>query len=153
MKNQKSEILIEKRDELKNCACFNLRKATRVITQIYDEKLRHFGLRATQMSILFVTWSLESTTITRLSEMLVLERTSLTRNLKPLEKQGLIKIEQGNDSRTRIVRLTDKGYKILEKALPLWEEAQSYVIKQLGENSFNNLLGLLSTTIKLSEKN
>ena len=152
MKNKNHQTLIEKRNELKNCACFNLRKAARVVTQIYDAKLRHFGLRPTQLTILFATWSVDSTTITRLSEMLVLERTSLTRNLKPLEKQGLIKIEQGNDSRTRIVKLTDKGYNILETALPLWEEAQSYVIKQLGENSFNDLLGLLSSAIKLSAK-
>ena len=141
-----------KKYELEKCVCFNFRKATRVVTQIYDEKLRSCGLRATQLSILFVTSAIESTTITRLAEILVLERTTLTRNLKPLEKQELIKIERGNDSRTRIVTLTDKGCRVLEKMLPLWEEAQSYVTKQLGLDRWEDLLGHLSATIKLAEK-
>ncbi|MGR3178906.1 MAG: MarR family winged helix-turn-helix transcriptional regulator [Candidatus Anammoxibacter sp.] len=141
-----------KKYDLAKCVCFNFRKATRVVTQIYDEKLRSSGLRATQLSILFVASVEKSTSITRLAEMLVVDRTTLTRNLKPLEKQDLIKIEPGNDSRTRIVKLTEKGCQALEKVLPLWEEAQTCVTNQLGQDRWNDMLGHLSATIALAEK-
>ncbi len=152
MKNKKSKPILDKRSELEKCVCFNLRKAGRVITQIYDEKMRSCGLRSTQISILVITAIVESAPITRLANMLVMERTTLTRNLKPLEKQELISIDHGIDQRTRVVTLTDKGYKKMEEVLPLWDEAQSYVTKKLGLAKRDGLLNNLSEVISIAEK-
>lgn len=152
MKNKNTKLILDKRSELENCVCFNLRKAGRVITQIYDEKLRSCGLRSTQISILIVVAIMESSTITCLANMLVMERTTLTRNLKPLEKQELITIEHGSDLRKRVVKLTDKGYDIFEKVLPLWEEAQTFITEELGLTKRNDLLNNLSDLIAIGDK-
>ncbi len=151
MKNKEISLNIN-REELSKCACFNFRKAARVITQIYDDKLRSCGLRVTQLSILFVTAAVESATITHLAETLVMERTTLTRNLKPLEKGGFLRIDPGKDLRTRIVTLTEQGQQLIIKALPLWEEAQHYVTEQLGQDRWTEMLGHLSATISLERQ-
>jgi DNA-binding MarR family transcriptional regulator len=135
-----------------DCACFNLRKTTRAITQLYDEALRPMGLRVTQFSLLIATMMLGSVTVTRLAEIGVMDRTTLTRNLKPLEKKGLIKVVPGDDQRTRIVTLTAHGKEVLSKALPLWEKAQSRVIKRLGQERWNSLMTNLSEMVSLTQR-
>ncbi len=135
-----------------DCACFNLRKTTRAITQLYDEALRPTGLRVTQFSLLIATMMLGSVTVTRLAEIGVMDRTTLTRNLKPLEKKGLIKVVPGDDQRTRIVTLTAHGKEVLSKALPLWEKAQSRVIKRLGQERWNSLMTNLSEMVSLTQR-
>ncbi|SRR5579884_305247 len=135
-----------------DCACFNLRKTTRAITQLYDEALRPTGLRVTQFSLLIAITILESVTVTRLAEIGVMDRTTLTRNLKPLEKKGLIKVVPGDDQRTRIVTLTAHGKEVLSKALPLWEKAQARVIKRLGQERWNSLQADLEDIVSLASK-
>ncbi|MER3446839.1 MAG: MarR family transcriptional regulator [Candidatus Dadabacteria bacterium] len=135
-----------------DCTCFNLRKATRAITQLYDESLRPTGLRATQFSLLIAIMILESVTVTRLAEIAVMDRTTLTRNLRPLEKKGLIKVVSGDDQRTRIVTLTTHGKEVLAKALPLWEKAQARVIKRLGQERWNSLQADLGEVVSLVNK-
>lgn len=135
-----------------DCACFNLRKTARAITQLYDEALRPTGLRVTQFSLLIATTMLGSVTVTRLAEIGVMDRTTLTRNLKPLEKKGLIKVVTGDDQRTRVVTLTTRGKEVLAKALPLWEKAQARVIKRLGQERWNSLQGDLEEVVSLASK-
>ncbi|HEX3036992.1 MAG TPA: MarR family winged helix-turn-helix transcriptional regulator [Thermodesulfobacteriota bacterium] len=134
------------------CACFNLRKATRVITQLYDKALRPTGLRATQFSLLVAVKMFGQVTVTRLAKMGVMDRTTLTRNLKPLEKQGLINIESGEDKRERVVTITPKGIETLAKALPLWEKAQTRVIKGLGQERWSSVLNNLSEMVSLAKQ-
>jgi len=122
------------------------------VTQLYDKILLPSGLFATQFTLLVAIAIASSATITRLSQELVMDRTTLTRNLKPLEKQGLIGIEPGQDQRTRIITLTAKGREALVKALPLWEQAQAQVIAGLGQNRWSTLLLDLSDTVLLSSK-
>ncbi len=122
------------------CACFNLRKASRVITQHFDEILKPSGLLVTQFTILAAVAIAKSATINELAEMLVMDRTTLTRNLKPLEREGWLKSEPGQDQRTRIIALTEAGEAVLGKALPLWKQAQSMVEKTLGQQRWNTLL-------------
>ena len=122
------------------CACFNLRKATRAITQVYDDAMRPCGLRATQFSILGVLALAGPSTISNMSHFLVMDRTTLARNLKPLEKQGLISIAKGKDKRTRCVSLTQKGAGLIRKALPMWEKAQNMVIEKMGEDRWQMTL-------------
>lgn len=131
------------------CTCFNLRKATRAVTQLFDEKLKPSGLLVTQFTILVAIASAGSGTMNDLAQGLVMDRTTLTRNLKPLERQGLISIHPGEDRRERVVSLTDAGRTALAKALPLWEEAQASAIERLGQERWSALLSGLSATTSL----
>lgn len=125
------------------CACFNLRKASRVMTQHFDEVLKPSGLLVTQFTILAAVAIVKSATVNELAEMLVMDRTTLTRNLKPLEREGWLKSEPGQDQRTRIIALTEAGEAVLAKALPLWKQAQSMVETALGQQRWNTLLAHL----------
>jgi DNA-binding MarR family transcriptional regulator len=122
------------------CACFNLRKAARAITQHFDEILEPSGLLITQFTILVAVEIAKAGTINELAEVLGMDRTTLTRNLKPLEREGWLKSEPGQDLRTRIVSLTTDGEAALAKALPLWRQAQTDVEEALGQQRWNTLL-------------
>lgn len=122
------------------CTCFNLRKASRVITQIFDRALRPAGLRGTQFSILAVLSAAGSVTISGLSNMLFMDRTSLTRSLRPMEKAGLVRIEQGEDLRNKMVSVTPKGEKAFAKTFASWEKAQNRIIEKLGRERFNSMI-------------
>ncbi len=130
-----------------DCACFNLRKTARAITQLYDEALRPSGLRCTQFSLLIATTMLEPVTVTHLAEIVVMDRTTLARNLRPLEKMGLMNVEPGDDLRTRIVTLTTRGKEVLSKALPLWEKAQDRVVRGLGQERWASLQANLKEVV------
>lgn len=123
---------------VRNCTCFNLRKATRTVTQLFDETMQPAGLRATQFTLLAAINSIGEVAIRQLAQVLVMDRTTLTRNLKPLESSKLIKIVPGEDRRTRNLTLTGKGEKTLKKAMPYWIEAQSQAIERLGPNAGKN---------------
>ncbi len=134
------------------CVCFNLRKSARAITQLYEEALRPTGLRATQFSLLVATRLHGVATINRLAKSLVMDRTTLTRNLKPLENQGFLRTTPGSeDRREREVTLTIAGQDILSKALPLWKQVQQQVTKALGQTRVDRLLKDLSATIEVIE--
>ncbi len=133
------------------CVCFNIRKSARVITQLYEEALQPTGLRATQFTVLVATRVLGTATISNLAHGLVMDRTTLTRNLKPLEKQGFIRILLGKqDRREREVTLTRAGQDILLEALPLWKGVQETVVESLGANRVTRLMKDLSATIQLA---
>ena len=136
----------------RTCACFKVRKAARAITKLYEEVLRPSGLRATQFSLLMATRVMGPVTVVKLAQVMVMDRTTLTRNLQILEKRGLISIKPGEDRREREVNLTAEGMEALTKAMPLWEEAQNRVKKGLGEERLHNLLRDLSEMISLVRK-
>lgn len=133
-----------------DCACFNIRKAARVITQNFDEIMQPSGLRATQFTILVMIASSDAATMSELADKLVMDRTTLTRNLRPLQEQGLIRDVPGADRRTRSIDLTSKGRRVLLKALPLWKKAQARMTRNLGEQRFAGLLGELRSVERLS---
>ena len=136
----------------RSCVCFNLRKSARAITQRYEEALTPTGLHATQFSLLVATRLMNTTTISQLAKALVMDRTTLTRNIKPLEKQGLLRVTLGKDDRReREVTLTGSGQTILEKALPLWKVVQKDVKKELGQDRFDRLLHDLSATVEIAQ--
>lgn len=134
------------------CACMNIRRASRVITQLYDEALQPSGLLVGQFTVLVVLALRGSATITGLAQDLVMDRTTLTRNLKPLEKRGLIQVVPGQDRRTRVIGLTEAGQAALNQALPLWDKIQSQVVEQLGSEQWQQLLGGLSHAASLALK-
>jgi DNA-binding MarR family transcriptional regulator len=132
------------------CACFNIRKAARVVTQRFDDILKPSGLLVTQFTILVAVAIAKSPTINELAEILVIDRTTLTRNLKPLEREGWLKTELGQqDRRTRTIALTADGEAVLAKALPLWKQAQNLVEETLGQQRWSALLSHLWETTAL----
>jgi len=138
--------------KLSDCACFNIRKSARVLTQHFDEIMHPCDLRATQFSILVVVSHLDAVTVSDLAGYLVMDRTTLTRNLRPLEKRGLINILPGKDRRTRLISLTHKGHKEFQRAIPLWEKAQISVLHYLGNDRFHHFLSELHFVEKLDAK-
>ncbi|MHC1729026.1 MAG: MarR family winged helix-turn-helix transcriptional regulator [Syntrophobacteraceae bacterium] len=136
----------------RTCACYSLRRSARAITRLYEEFLRPSGLRVTQFSVLNVTRLLGPVALTRLAEMTVTERTTLTRNLTILEKKGFIHIEPGEDRRERRVSITQQGQEALLAAIPLWEKAQEHLQDRLGEERMAHLLADSSEIISLTRK-
>lgn len=126
------------------CTCATLRRASRRLTQIYDDALQSSGLRVTQFSLLRAISRAGATSITGLADELLLDRTTMTRNIKPLERRGLIKIVIGEDQRERTVSLTGKGREALIRATPLWENAQALVRDRLGSKGLQALTSVLS---------
>jgi DNA-binding MarR family transcriptional regulator len=118
---------------LDTCLCHNVRMASRVVSRAYDEALRPTGLRATQIAVLAAVGARGALSIKSLADSLEMERTTLTRNLKPLEEQALVSISPEGRHRSRTLTLTTAGKAALLKALPLWEKAQQSSMHQLGE--------------------
>ena len=134
---------------LNTCACLNLRKASRAVTQVFDGSLKPSGVRSTQLPVLVTLALAETTTITHLAEELVMDRTSLARLLRPLESAGLIEIAPGEDRRTRQLSLTIRGREAVADAIPLWERAQAHVVDRLGQRRWRELRENLSAAATL----
>ena len=150
---QKKLLSMEKSKEIgRSCACFNLRKAARAITRLYDKYLRATGLGSAQFTLLMAARGVGPVPISRLAKGAVLDRTTLTRNLKVLEKKGLIRTQIGLDRRAREVTLTDLGHEALIKAVPLWGKAQARVKEGLGEEGMNSFLKYLSEMVSLARR-
>ncbi len=130
------------------CTCANLRKTSRVITQLYDEFLAPSGLLATQFALLGAIGTSGSVALTPLAEQLAMDPTTLARNLKPLQCDGLVEISKGTDRRTRILRLTRRGETALVKAFPLWQQANTWVIGQIGAGRQRAMLGDWSNLVE-----
>ena len=129
------------REVARACACANLRKAARAVTQVFDETLAPSGLRCTQFTLLVAARLAGEETINGLSEVMVMDRTTLSRNLRPLVRDGLLEVSPGEDARTRLIRVGAEGERALAEAYPLWEEAQGAVVDALGKERFEALLG------------
>jgi DNA-binding MarR family transcriptional regulator len=121
------------RDVEADCLCMKLRKASRAVTQRYDEALADTGIRSTQFSLLVALAHAPEVPLSRLAEALVMDRTTLTRNLTPLVRDGLVEERPAADGRVRLFALTGKGRKSFERALPGWKAAQSHMVRALAE--------------------
>lgn len=122
-----------------HCACFSLRKATRAVTRLYDRALESTGLRITQFTLLVALSLSRQLTLGQVADRLAMDRTTLTRNVAPLERDGLVKSERGPDRRERYMRLTPAGRRALERALPLWRRAQARVLITIGPDGWHAL--------------
>jgi len=131
------------------CINLNLRRATRVMNRIYDGYLSDCGLKVGQFSILHAVHLLESTTSKVLQELMVLDQTTLSRNLKPLIRDDLLLAVEGEDKRQRLLSLTAAGKKKHEEANKVWKKAQQHVKRELGEEQTELLLGLSRDVAKL----
>lgn len=126
---------------MSNCACFNLRKSARRVSQAYDWALRPTGLRVTQFSLLSHLKNHPSIPISVLAEDLELDRTTLSRNLGPLREGGLLKLRPGRDARVQEVSITEAGRRRHEEALPHWRDIQQRVADLMGADTLTRLLG------------
>ena len=123
-----------------NCVCFNLRRVSRVVTQFYDAEMRRHGIRPTQGSILAALGAKETWTMAELSEFLGMERTTLVRNLRPLQRDGLARASGGGHGNLVELSITNKGRKLIEKLRPAWKSSQSAAVKTLGERRWSAIL-------------
>lgn len=119
---------------LDRCLFQRTRAAARAVTRFYDDQLRPTGLRATQANVLATVAAKGELSISALSDELGMDRTTLTRNLRPLEQRGLLVVSPEGPHRIRLVRLTSLGVTALGAAAVLWEEAQSALEEHLGED-------------------
>ncbi|MBD2215019.1 winged helix-turn-helix transcriptional regulator [Nostoc linckia FACHB-104] len=151
MSNQFAEANLAKVIQVPaTCMGMHVRRASRIVTQVYDAALRPVELAVNQFTLLVAIHLVESTPITRLAAELFTDQTTLTRNLKLLEKRGLVAIAPGEDRRVKLVSLTTEGEAVLAEAIPLWEQAQSEVMQQFGEEKWQTLLSLLSDITAVS---
>ncbi len=145
---KEDEMLELIRDVQNNpCVCFNFRKVTRSISQLYDEALKPTGLRDTQYALLYVTASRQPINFNDIAKITSSDKTTIARNLKVLEGKGLVYFEAGEDRREREVSLTKKGQEILLKAYPLWKSIQDRVKDVMGKNRVDQLLDDLSAVL------
>ncbi len=132
------------------CACANFRKVSRTVTQLFDQALQPSGLRSTQFIILLEIATVPSPTIALLARRLVMDPSTVTRNLRPLEKQGLIKTVSTENRRGRVLTLTLEGHERVEQVVPLWERTQNLFIKKLGQKRWSILFKHLQATVTIA---
>jgi DNA-binding MarR family transcriptional regulator len=130
-----------------DCICVNLRRASRAMTALYDAALAAAGVRLTQFSLLRAVERHEPAPINVLSEDLDLDRTTLARNLAPLEREHLITLTAGEDRRVTEVRLTAKGRSVLAKALPLWQQVQVDVGRRFAAGRLDQLRSIAAEAL------
>jgi DNA-binding MarR family transcriptional regulator len=131
--------MIHSQELIDSCACTRLRTAARTITRAYDEALRPAGLNASQLAILAAIDVDEATSIAALSKRLAMDRTTLSRNLKPLEKEKLIRLGAEGWKRSKTVQVTSEGRHRLARATSLWETAQTTFLKRFGKTEWKQV--------------
>src|ERR1700739_3559770 len=117
----------------RTCIAGRLRLLNRVVTNFYDEALRLRGLKVSQLNILIVTAKLGLARPAQVCEILQLDTSTLSRNVKPLQAHRWLGVAPGEDARTQPFRLTPQGKRLIEKAVPAWEAAQRQATELLGD--------------------
>ncbi len=131
------------------CNCQAIRQAARQVSQLYDKHLAGVGLRTSQMSILANLARNGPQSIHELATNLVMDRTTLGRGIRPLERDGLIAIGDGPDARTKSLKLTSAGRKKMNQALPLWQAAQMEFESAFGRNEAHALRATLHRVVAI----
>src|SRR5690625_665532 len=134
------------------CACANLRKEARQITQAYEKQMQSTGLKVTQYYMLVNIVRHKEISVSELGEMMLLDQTTITRNVNLLKKSGYVNMTiDKNDSRTKSISITSSGLAKLEEATPIWLQLQGKVENGIGKKKYNDLLETLSTLQKSIE--
>ena len=114
------------------CIAMRLRMLCRVVTKVYDDALRPLGLKASQVNILVAAWKLGLASPLRVCDVLQIDPSTLSRNVERMRARGWLEVVPSNDAREQPFRLTGAGRKLLEKAVPCWEQAQAQAQQLLG---------------------
>jgi len=125
---------------VENCTCFNVRRISRVITQFFDAEVRRHGIRPTQTPILRALQAKNGWGMAELSEWLGMERTTLLRNLRPLQRDGLVQAKGGGRGGHVELEITAKGRTAVAKTLPAWRSAQDKVVALLGKERWSAII-------------
>jgi DNA-binding MarR family transcriptional regulator len=128
------------REMTSQCACLNARKAARLLSQWYDAALRPAGVRSTQLPLLATLGLRGPLGVTELAEAVAMDRTTLTRSLRLLERNKWVRSVSGGDLRTREISLTPLGREVVRRAIPLWDMAQAEVVARLGDGGTQRLV-------------
>ncbi len=136
--------------KLSPCHCFNFKRAENKLVEFYDSFFKTAGITANQYSILAHIKKLAPITVSSLAENLGLARTTLVRNLKPLEKRKLV-LDLASNGRGRQLVLSEEGRKIQEKSEFLWQEAQKALETSLGTENLQNLYTVLEIILNKLE--
>ncbi len=132
------------------CASFNFRRVSRAVTALFDTALQESGLRSTQFAILIAIAKAQPVSITAISNVLVIDATTLTRSLNLLRKLGLVAISPRGAMRQRFLNLTAEGEKALARAIPLWRNIQQRFVAQIGADQWRTLRAQLDDLSKLA---
>ena len=133
-----------RRPSFQECNCLAIRQAARHVTQFYDQLFAPVGLRSTQYAILSRLRRDGPMTINALAAALVMDRTTLGRNIQPLQRDGLIEVVPGaEDRRRRELRLTEKGLRLHREGMAHWQEAQDRFNTVFGDERASALRDLL----------
>src|SRR5205085_10564389 len=117
----------------RTCIAVRLRLLNRVVTNLYDDALRPLGLKVSQMNILVLTAKLGLARPARVCDLLQLDTSTLSRNVERMRAKGWLEVVPDEDGRTQPFRLTPQGRRLIEKAVPAWEEAQRQAAELLGD--------------------
>ncbi len=131
------------------CICFNLRKAARSVTQIYDHMFREIGLTAGQISILFSLATIGQMTVTELSQAMAADRTTITRNLKPLVRDELLAVSVGQDKRSRRISITPKGLDMCQRSRQIIGDFEQRLDHKIGSDRIQQFCQELNQTVEL----
>jgi DNA-binding MarR family transcriptional regulator len=118
----------------RNCIAVRLRLLNRVVTNLYDNALRPLGLKVSQLNLLVVTAKLGLAQPAKVCDLLQLDPSTLSRNVERMRAKGWLEVVPGEDARTQPFRPTAQGRRLLERAVPAWEQAQQQAGKLLGED-------------------
>jgi DNA-binding MarR family transcriptional regulator len=132
------------------CASFNFRRAARAVTRLYDLALEDSGVRSTQFTLLVGIAKNQPVAMGDLAHVLMIDPTTLTRSLRLLEKEGLIKISGRSARRQRFLNLTQKGEQALKRSLPAWRKAHGQFVSAVGAKYWNDLRNELETLAHLA---
>ena len=138
------------------CASFNFRRVSRAVTALFDAALRESGIRSTQFAILTAIAKAQPVSIGAISDVLVIDATTLTRSLNLLRKVGFVTISPRGAMRQRFLNLTSEGEKALARAVPLWRNVQQKFVDQIGKDQWRTLRSQIEDVSKLAvslEKN
>ncbi len=133
------------------CACNALRKASRAVTRLYDELMDDTGLSLAQYAVLSNIARQEPLPLMQLAQRLVMDRTTLYRTLKPLERQGWVAVEEG-EGRAKTARLTEMGQRVVANATGAWRDAQARLIGRFGIERWNAVEAALRDLVTISQE-
>lgn len=137
------------------CVNAKLRKLHRLLNSAYQQKINPFGLRGSMLSILFIIGKRKDVNQKMIADALVLDQSTISRDLRKLVQKGWVVISKGADSRNSQLALTDLGYQLLEEVTPVWEALQAKITTLLGEyniQQIDQIIGAINTNLENIKK-
>ncbi len=124
-----------------DCLCGNMRMASRALTQLYDSYLAPSGLTSGQLAVLWSVIAAEPLSLGAVADWLVMDKTTVSRNVAMLADMGLVELRPGPDARMKLASSTPKGRKAFSSAMPRWKAAQACIERKIGRETFSQAVG------------